>query len=98
MKPIPSDILTRFEAVLKKRAVPVDRHVDYKKWLMYYLDFKSKYSLPDSRSEHVRLFIEKLKKKNQSYDQQKQASYALSLYYESRRILMMHRTRILQRA
>jgi integron integrase len=82
MKPIPSDILTRFEAVLKKRAVPVDRHADYKKWLMYYLDFKSKYSLPDSRSEHVRLFIEKLKKKNQSPEQQKQAAHAVSLYFE----------------
>ena len=83
MKPIPSDILTRFEAVLKKRAVPADRHADYKKWLMYYLDFKSKYSLPDSRSEHVRLFIEKLKKKNQSPEQQKQAAHAVSLFFES---------------
>ncbi len=83
MKPIPSDILARFEAVLKKRAVPADRHADYKKWLMYYLDFKSKYSLPDSRSEHVRLFIEKLKKKNQSPEQQKQAAHAVSLFFES---------------
>jgi len=83
MKPIPSDILTRFEAVLKKRAVSADRHADYKKWLMYYLDFKSKYSLPDSRSEHVRLFIEKLKKKNQSPEQQKQAAHAVSLFFES---------------
>jgi len=83
MKPIPSVILTRFEDVLKKRAVPVDRHTDYKKWLRYYLDFKSKYSLPDSRSEHVRLFIEKLKKKKQSPEQQKQAAHAVSLFFES---------------
>jgi hypothetical protein len=39
MHPIPSDILTKFEAVLKKRAVPVSRHADYRKWLRYYLDF-----------------------------------------------------------
>ena len=83
MQPIPIDILTQFEAVLKKRAVPADRHADYKKWFMYYLDFKSKYSLPDSRSEHVRLFIEKLKKKNQSPEQQKQAAHAVSLFFES---------------
>ena len=83
MQPIPSDILTQFEAVLKKRAVPVSRHADYRKWLRYYLDFRSKYSLPDSKSEHVRLFIEKLRKKNQSPERQKQAAHALSLFFES---------------
>lgn len=83
MKPIPRDILTEFEAVLKKKAVPAARHADYRKWLMYYLDFKGKYSLPESRSEHVRLFIEKLKKKNQSPEQQKQAAHALSLFFET---------------
>ena len=77
MQPIPSDILTQFEAVLKKRAVPVFRHADYRKWLRYYLDFRSKYPLPDSKSEHVRLFIEKLREKNQTHEQQKQAAHAL---------------------
>ncbi len=83
MQPIPSDILTQFEAVLKKRSVPVSRHADYRKWLLYYLDFRGKYTLPDSKSEHVRLFIEKLQKKNQTPEQQKQAAHALSLYFES---------------
>ncbi len=82
MQPIPSDILTQFEAVLKKRAVPVSRHADYRKWLLYYLDFRGRYTLPDSKSEHVRLFIEKLRKKNQSPEQQKQAAHALALYFE----------------
>src|SRR4030042_717829 len=82
MQPIPSDILTQFEAVLKKRAVPVFRHADYRKWLRYYLDFRGKYSLPDSKSEHVRLFIEKLREKNQTPEQQKQAAHALSLFSE----------------
>ena len=85
MKPLPSDMLAKFQAVLNKRAVPVTRHADYKKWLMYYLDYRSKYSLPDSRSEHVRLFIEKLKKKNQSSEQQQQAAHALSLFFESQK-------------
>ena len=83
MQPIPSDILTQFEAVLKKRAVPAARHADYRKWLLYYLDFKNKYTLPDSRSEHVRLFVEKLKKKTQTPEQQKQAAHAISLFFES---------------
>jgi hypothetical protein len=83
MQPIPGDILTQFETVLKKRAVPASRHADYRKWLRYYLDFRSKYTLPYSRSEHVRLFIEKLRKKNQTPEQQKQAAHALSLFFES---------------
>jgi hypothetical protein len=41
MKPIPSDILAEFETLLKKKAVPAARHADYRKWLMYYLDFLS---------------------------------------------------------
>jgi|GEM_PF-2765935 len=57
MQPIPSDILIHFEAVLKKRAVPVSRHADYRKRLRYYLDFRGKNTLPDSKSEHVRLFL-----------------------------------------
>jgi len=50
MQPISRDILTQFEAALKKRAVPVSRHADYSKWLRYYLDFRSKYLLSDSKS------------------------------------------------
>src|SRR3990170_3837304 len=83
MQTIPDDIGEQYSAVLKKRAVPVSRHADYRKWLRYYLDFRSKYSLPDSKSEHVRLFIEKLRKKNQSPERQKQAAHALSLFFES---------------
>jgi len=46
-------------------------------------DFRSKYSLLDSRSEQVRLFILKLPEKKQSPEQQKQATHALSLFFES---------------
>ena len=83
MQLIPNDILTQFEAVLKKRSVPVSRHADYRKWLRYYLDFRGKYSIPDSKSDHVRLFIEKLRNKDQTPEQQKQAAHALSLFFES---------------
>ncbi len=69
MKPIPRDILTQYEAVLKKRAVTVSRHADYRKWLRYYIDFRGKYALPDSKSDQVRLYIEKLQEKNQTPEQ-----------------------------
>jgi hypothetical protein len=83
MLPIPSDIASAFEAVLKKRVIPISRHADYKKWLRYFLDFRSKYKLPDSRSEQVRLFVQKLRDRKQTADQQKHAAYALSLFFES---------------
>jgi len=63
--------------------MPVARYADYRKWLRYYLDFRSTYPLPDSKSEQVRLFIEKLQKENQLPEQQKQAAHALSLFFES---------------
>src|SRR3990172_7887167 len=83
MKTIPNDIWEQFFAVLKKRAVPASHHSDYRKWLRYFLDFRSKYPLPETRSEQVRLFIQKLREKKQSLEQQKQAAHALSLYFES---------------
>ncbi len=82
MQLIPSDIWEQYSAVLKKRAVPVTLHADYRKWLQYYLDFRGKYSLPDSKSEQVRLFVQKLREKKQTPEQQKQAAHALSLYFE----------------
>lgn len=65
MKPIPPDIAERFSKMLKLRRVPVSLHGEYRKWLRYYLDFRVKYPPPPARSEHVRLFVEKLRKKNQ---------------------------------
>jgi len=57
MLSISPDILKQFDAVLEKKAVPFTIRADYRKWLRYYLDFRAKYQLPDSRSEQVRLFI-----------------------------------------
>ncbi len=85
MQPIPSDILTQFEAVLKKKAVPESSHKEYKKWLRYYLDFCGKYPLPDSNSERVKLFIDKLRQKKQTTKQQERAAHVVSLYFEMQR-------------
>jgi len=73
MLPISNEITVAYDAVLKKRAVPVTRHADYRKWLRYFLDFRSKYTLSDLRSEQVRLFIQKLKEKKQTTEQQKRS-------------------------
>ena len=66
MQPIPEDILSQFNAVLEQKAVSATLRDDYRKWLRYYLDFRVKYPLPDAKSEHVRLFIEKMRSKSGS--------------------------------
>lgn len=81
MHPIPDDILRPFDALMEEKSIPRSLRADYRKWLMYYLDFRVKYPPPDSRSEQVRLFIEKLLSKKQSQKQLEQAAHALSLFF-----------------
>jgi len=83
MLKIPDNILVQYGAILTKKGLAVSVHSDYKKWLRYFLDFCGKYPVPDSKSERVRLFIQKLREKKQTPDQQKQAAHAVSLYFES---------------
>ena len=83
MKPIPPDTADRFSAALKRRVVPAALHDDYRKWLRYYLDFREKYPPPPARSEQIRLFIQKLREKNQPPEFLKQAAHAISLFFET---------------
>ncbi len=85
MQPIPENILVQFDAILKQRNIPVEAHNDYRKWLRYFLDFREKHSPPDSRSDQVRLFAEKLRSKNQAMKQQVQAADAVSLFFASQK-------------
>ena len=72
-------------SALKQRAVHETVHVYYRKWLRYFLDFCEKHPPPANKSEQVRLFIEKLKSKNQPPQQCSQAAHAVSLYFESQK-------------
>ena len=83
MLAIPENVLARFNEVLKQRAVQEAFHVHYRKWLRYFLDFCEKYPPPETKSEQVRLFIEKLKSKKQTPQQCSQAAHAVSLFFES---------------
>ncbi|MDH4164656.1 MAG: integron integrase [Nitrospirota bacterium] len=83
MKPIPQNILAVFHGVLKHRHVPADLNSDYRKWLCYFLDFREKYPLPDSISDQVRLFTDKLRSKNQTDAQIRQAADAISLFFSA---------------
>ena len=80
MKPLNPQLKTLFETLLDKRGVPLKIRFHYEKWLRYYLDFCPKYNYNRSKRETSYHFIEKLKEKRQTEQQQKQASHAISLY------------------
>lgn len=83
MLPIPNEILKPFDAVMEQKPIPLALRPNYRKWLQYYLDFRNKYPPPDSKPEQVRLFIEKLRSKNQPQSSLNQAAHALSLLFEA---------------
>ena len=82
MMQITSKIEIKFNTLLAKKAIPEKLHSHYKKWLRYYLDFCRKYHFNQSRKDSLSHFINKLQDKNQTGRQQKQASHAISIYYE----------------
>ena len=82
MKPLNPQLKTLFETLLDKRGVPLKIRFHYEKWLRYYLDFCPKYNYDRLKRETSYHFIEKLKEKRQTEQQQKQASHAISLYHE----------------
>jgi hypothetical protein len=83
MLPIPENVSAQFSQILNQRAIHKSSHGYYRKWLRYFLDFCRKYPPPETKSEQVRLFIEKLKSKKQTPQQCAQAAHAISLFFES---------------
>ncbi len=82
MQKVPYDIWSRYDSFLKAKVKHVSQHENLKKWFLYFWDFLAKYHPPDSKSEQIRLFIEKLQGKKQTEAQQKQAAHAVSLYFQ----------------
>ena len=73
--------MSAFMTLLKQSRVPPSSHAEYLQWLRYYLDFCDKYSPPESKSDRVRLFCEKLSDRKQTPEQQQRAAHAVSLYF-----------------
>lgn len=84
MKPIPQDILGGFNDLMKQRNITPMLLGDYRKWLLYFLDFRAKYPLPASPSDQIKLFADKLRSKNQTAGQVECAADAISLFFASR--------------
>ena len=80
MKPLNPQLKTLFEALLVKRGIPLKIRFHYVKWLRYYLDFCLKHHYDRSNRETSYHFIEKLKEKRQTEQQQKQVFHAISLW------------------
>ena len=82
MLQIPTLLFTNFCAHLVTKGISPDRFQEYKKWLHFFLDFCEKYQIKSDNPLKLRLFIDKLKEKNQSFDQRRLAYHAVSLYFD----------------
>jgi hypothetical protein len=67
--------------LLTQRDIPPHSHGYYLKWLRFSLDFCHKYPPAPAHRSALPLFLRKLQEKNQTSQQQKQASHAIALYY-----------------
>jgi len=79
---VPQLLLEQYRNHLATRGIAADIASQLERWLRYFLDFRQKYAVGCPESEQTRLFMLKLKEKNQSNEQRQQAAYAVSLYLE----------------
>lgn len=78
---IPNAVYVEYVAHLNKRKLAGPLAQEYVRWLRLYLEFFNENPAPDSKSERVRLFIEKLRDENRSLVQLNRAANAISLYF-----------------
>jgi hypothetical protein len=71
MLQLPSQLMTLYRAHLDTRGIKSEFFDDYLKWLRYFLDFSEKYKVSGQESQRLRLFVNKLKEKNQTEDQRR---------------------------
>lgn len=77
----PKSLLPQYLKLLETRGVPAASHAECIKWCRYFLDYCQKYPVSISQAEQLPLFIEKLKAKQQSELQRRQAAYAVSAFF-----------------
>ena len=77
MKSILPEIKILYDTALIAKSVALPAHFHYRKWLRYYLDFCLKYHHEPVNKESLAPFIQKLKDKNQTEKQRKQAFDAI---------------------
>ena len=83
MLAIPPALDRLYDTRLERQGVAAEHRPHYKKWLRFYWDFCHKYHVEPTDRQSFPAFREKLRTKNQSEAQIKQAYHAISLYYET---------------
>ena len=81
MLTIPINLAQQYEPLLVQQDIPINQRSYYYKWLRYYLDFCNKYQFEPSEKSNFSAFNEKLRSKNQSDTQRRQAKQAIAIYY-----------------
>lgn len=81
MLQLPEKLLKKYQVLLDQNNVPAKTHGVYIKWLRYYLGFCKKYKHSYAGRPSLFLFINKLRDKGQTHQQQIQASKAVEIYY-----------------
>lgn len=79
---ISNTLINRYLVHLKMRGVAVSQFANYQKWLRYFLNYCEKYQVTGDKPDCCRLFMDKLREKNQSEVQRQQAHHALMLFFE----------------
>ena len=82
MRETPEKIQSEFDKLLAENSVPEKYRPYYRKWLRFYLDFCEKYNYPQRNKSSKSLFLKKLSEKQQPEAYQRQASHAISIYYQ----------------
>ncbi|MDA8431326.1 MAG: integron integrase [Geobacteraceae bacterium] len=82
MIPVPFSVMDDYVAILMSHEIPPAHIEHYKKWFRYFYDFYEKYLDTDDKPEKIKLFLGKLRSKNQTPEQCQQASHAIALYFE----------------
>jgi len=78
----PKRLLPQYLKLLGARGVPAEKFAECIKWCRYFLDYCDKYPASVTQTEQVQLFVEKLKSKKQSDLACRQATYALTTFFE----------------
>jgi len=86
MLKLPANLNQPFDDVLLEKKFSDKERFFYKKWLRFYWDFCHKYYYDAFHTDSLPLFLQKLHEKRQTEQQQNQAKYAVSLFYEMQNV------------
>lgn len=75
------NLAKQYRAFLDAKEIAPESQPYFIKWLRYFLHFCEKYPVPREDSERLRLYLEKLREKNQDGMRRRQAARAVTLYF-----------------